>query len=261
MKSKWINDDGSRKVCYEEGCSAPVKVSGLCANHYQRAYRAGGRERFYAWNNPDGSRMVCAQLDCDRKVLAKALCDLHYRRMMRGKGPREPRKTKWNNPDGSRMECKVDTCKSPVFVKGFCTAHYHGNHRIGTIREAKPLPLCPNGCGRTMSGRSQLCGVCNQARWRYSIPVEKFIKMHRTENKKCSNRACGSTERLHIDHDHSCCDVGAFKQKHKVSCGQCVRGWLCQRCNLALGYLKDDLDVFNGLALYLEESKNPDSSK
>jgi hypothetical protein len=48
---------------------------------------------------------------------------------------------------------------------------------------------------------------------------------------------CPATEgtgfhvRLHIDHEHSCCD-------RKVSCGKCLRGLLCWECNHKLGNLE-----------------------
>ena len=39
------------------------------------------------------------------------------------------------------------------------------------------------------------------------------------------------------DHDH---ETGKF------------RGWLCHKCNLALGNVNDNVDVLRGLAIYLE---------
>lgn len=45
--------------------------------------------------------------------------------------------------------------------------------------------------------------------------------------------ACGATEKLVVDHDHSCCPG-------KNSCGACVRGILCSPCNLAEGILNGD---------------------
>jgi hypothetical protein len=47
-------------------------------------------------------------------------------------------------------------------------------------------------------------------------------------------------KKLHMDHDH---DTGAF------------RGWLCHRCNFAVGLLRDSPDVALALALYLEKQQ------
>ena len=49
-----------------------------------------------------------------------------------------------------------------------------------------------------------------------------------------------------IDHDHACC-------KASYSCGQCIRGWLCQRCNFALGYAQDNALTLRALADYLDK--------
>ena len=52
-----------------------------------------------------------------------------------------------------------------------------------------------------------------------------------------------------IDHDHSCCGP-------KRSCGKCVRGYLCQKCNSGLGFLGDNLERLKRAVEYLENGLN-----
>lgn len=64
--------------------------------------------------------------------------------------------------------------------------------------------------------------------------------------------ACGSPPgdtRLHVDHDHACCDG-------KYTCGKCVRGLLCFRCNAALGNVADNIEVLESLKRYLLRSRS-----
>ncbi len=57
---------------------------------------------------------------------------------------------------------------------------------------------------------------------------------------------CGrSDELLHIDHDHNCCPG-------KKTCGNCIRGALCQRCNRGLGQFGDDPSLLRKAADYTE---------
>lgn len=48
-----------------------------------------------------------------------------------------------------------------------------------------------------------------------------------------------------VDHDRKCCPG-------KKSCGKCVRGLIHRKCNMILGYVKDDPEVLQGLADYLD---------
>lgn len=67
--------------------------------------------------------------------------------------------------------------------------------------------------------------------WNYGLTIERVKGL-----LAAGCAVCGSDENLHIDHDHSCCPVGASPR----SCGRCVRGALCNGCNTALGLLKED---------------------
>lgn len=60
---------------------------------------------------------------------------------------------------------------------------------------------------------------------------------------------CGHDDQLCIDHDHKCCPGSR-------SCGKCVRGALCRRCNVALGLFDEDIDRLMGAAQYLLQFEN-----
>lgn len=48
----------------------------------------------------------------------------------------------------------------------------------------------------------------------------------------------------HVDHDHACCPG-------KRSCGKCLRGLLCSRCNAGLGSFRDRRDLLMAAIKYL----------
>jgi hypothetical protein len=45
----------------------------------------------------------------------------------------------------------------------------------------------------------------------------------------------GNGDGWHVDHNHDCC-------KGSRSCGECVRGILCNNCNSGLGQFKDNIE-------------------
>lgn len=58
----------------------------------------------------------------------------------------------------------------------------------------------------------------------------------------------GSPRYLAVDHDHNCCPG-------QITCGKCVRGLLCYKCNCLLGNAQDDLEVLKRAIAYLEDFK------
>lgn len=249
---KWDDENGNRLPCHEDDCENPILVSGLCRAHYLKAYKKKEHPKTLSWTNEDGSRMLCNHAECDLPIKSRGLCSKHYQAAVNSNRPKKGfRQTKWMNPDGTRMICLQEGCTNLIKTSGLCSPHYSESYRKGTDREAKPVTYCPvPGCDRVKAYRAAICGRCNQKRWRFGLDYARYMEMMQPENRKCGNVGCSNdytTSNLHIDHDHDCCPPGKFSTKTTVSCGACVRGWLCQACNTSLGLLKEDPQRISGL--------------
>jgi len=58
----------------------------------------------------------------------------------------------------------------------------------------------------------------------------------------------GQVKSLAVDHDHACCSG------HR-SCGNCVRGLICEECNHALGHVADKVEILESAISYLKQYK------
>lgn len=131
----------------------------------------------------------------------------------------------------------------------------------GGINKAKTH--CPKGHEYTEEntyvnpqGRRH-CRSCAQVNsWvqrlkKYSITVKQYVDMLAGQNDACSicHRKFLTDVKEHIDHDHDCC-------KGSTSCGKCVRGILCPRCNYLLGFVKDSSEILESAVNYLQTWKN-----
>jgi len=84
-----------------------------------------------------------------------------------------------------------------------------------------------------------------RARWtrnhkllRLGITAEEFDQMLAAQGRACAmcHKSFADGDRIFVDHDHACCP-GQVKVTPKT-CGKCIRGLLCFRCNTALGYVE-----------------------
>ena len=64
----------------------------------------------------------------------------------------------------------------------------------------------------------------------------------------CGTDTPGGNGSFAVDHDHACCPPGG-------SCGKCVRGLLCHKCNTGIGMLGDDPLLLYVAMRYLEAHK------
>ena len=94
--------------------------------------------------------------------------------------------------------------------------------------------------GRNMTQRD------HSLKWLYNITQEQYDQLLESQNGLCA--ICykpPGARRLAVDHDHDCCPG-------KKSCGQCIRGLLCGRCNIGLGYFQDNIETLIQALMYLD---------
>jgi Recombination endonuclease VII len=86
---------------------------------------------------------------------------------------------------------------------------------------------------------------------RHGLTQEQFDALMHSQDGLCA--VCkgppdGRWKVLQIDHDHKCCPG-------EKSCGACVRGLLCARCNVVAGYMEDNPMLLQELASYLKHGR------
>jgi hypothetical protein len=81
---------------------------------------------------------------------------------------------------------------------------------------------------------------------RYGLTRDDYVTLEKSQNGVC--KICGEPEkhkkRLSVDHDHSCCPGSG-------SCGKCIRGLLCFKCNKVLGQINDNKNILQKMIDYL----------
>ena len=77
----------------------------------------------------------------------------------------------------------------------------------------------------------------------YNLPIERYEEMYREQNGVCliCKNINIAGRKLAVDHDHN---TGV------------IRGLLCSKCNMGIGYFKDDVDLLRIAIDYLELHKN-----
>lgn len=116
-----------------------------------------------------------------------------------------------------------------------CVAAYYRNYYHGS-EERKAYVKAATSANRKKNH------LRNRAK-RHGLSESELKSMISQTNGLCW--ACHDREWDHIDHDHRCCSGNA-------SCGKCVRGLLCARCNQTMGWAKDDPKVLGALLRYLD---------
>ena len=82
----------------------------------------------------------------------------------------------------------------------------------------------------------------------FNISREEYNRLLQSQGGVCAicKKPPGSV-RLCVDHDHACCP------RDDGSCGKCIRGLLCRKCNRTLGFLEDSVEIAESLISYLKK--------
>lgn len=146
------------------------------------------------------------------------------------------------------MICIVEGCTRTVHVKkhSLCRTHY-GQYWRGvafTVLEHEDAPpKCRiEGCTNKQVS-SGLCGTCYGRKRAFNL---SDARLEGVLSGVCE--ICGAGGRLTVDHDHSCCPDKAYGK----TCGECVRGYLCNNCNTVLGVAKDSIESLESMIAYLQ---------
>ena len=81
----------------------------------------------------------------------------------------------------------------------------------------------------------------------FNISLDDYNKLMVEQNGVCAGCLKPFPHRnLGVDHNHKCCSGDK-------SCGKCIRGLLCVKCNATLGMCEDSIPVLKRLIVYLEK--------
>lgn len=167
--------------------------------------------------------------------------------------------------------CDVKSCTSIVrrVSEPYCSVHRNRYYKYGS---ATPTLACANkSCRVSFQWETEsilnnhYCPECSSILKRCSAYIPKqvvgitrhgislidYLKRLEAQRFSCAIPSCGvefndmtnGQRRPGIDHDHSCCKGG-------YSCGKCIRGIVCQRCNVVIhhfevnGFLFEDIDKY-----------------
>lgn len=235
-----VTDISEMPECAVSHCSirATSRAEGaLCRSHYQLSYRGIDPETRRGRSNGK-TVATCWVEGCPRGRDSKGLCNYHARRARGGM-------LKVSGDLGVVLNgpCSFEGCERPYITKNLCHSHYtqlQTGRELTELRDwgkyTKGEHVCALPKCRKVAISSGLCANHKSMQTDYRLSVAELVAVW--DNPVCSNPGCENTTRLYMDHDHS---TGKF------------RALLCNGCNSALGFLKENPDRISGLREYIEQ--------
>ena len=170
-------------------------------------------------------------------------------------------------------KCKIENCSSTkIRARGLCASHWtreqYGECKNKCNQPARDSKGLCNNCHKrggkpktrrdgtcskcnTQLNKNLRCPACNSNRKKnenlvrkYGITLEQWTKILTEQGNSC--KICyRDSKRFVVDHDHTCCPG-------RNTCGNCIRGIICENCNRALGLVSDSTTILNNMIRYLE---------
>lgn len=190
----------------------------------------------------------CSEEGCMHPAKSRGLCDSHYYQIRHRGATRRLYETR--RPKGDtliRDELGRKECRS--------CCEWLDESEFGFSKRALDgfRPVCRT-C-RSAQVREYQRGLSpgeKKRRWiwrRYRKTPQWFDQTLKSQGGRCA--VCGvddpGTRGWAVDHDHRCCSA----PQPETTCGTCIRGIVCTRCNLTLGQVDDSPELLNKMIDYL----------
>lgn len=233
---RWCQECRHNRPCATVGCNGIAKDGDHCKGCDARRRRHGA---YNAWQTKQ-----CAA------------CRKDYR--IEGAGDWRSAYCPECRPE---QTCTFPGCCEPARELGACNTHRQHKRKYGDVigrvidcihcrQEFRPLLTNSGAKGVVLfcpeCRRDQIPELWNSLKRFGVTPTFYFAMLERQAHgcAICGTKAPGGQGRFHVDHDHSC-------RQRQGSCRQCVRGLLCNWCNLGIGQLRDSAEIIARAARYL----------
>jgi hypothetical protein len=144
--------------------------------------------------------------------------------------------------------CAVAECERPVQTRGWCTKHYRRWLRHGHVEETRRWGHSVSAVDEV--ARTATCAICgpgvgvkrNRQGWRCTRGAQQYWTLQRTRLTYEQGGRCAICGEQVLD--DPCLD-------HCHATGK-VRGVLCRKCNIGLGYFEDSPKLLALATAYLQ---------
>lgn len=226
----------TRRSCSIETCERPHLANGLCSTHNARASR--------------GQPLIRPCVTCGSDIMHRTPNGWCSEACRPAPGP---------GVVGACVVCGEGVLEHSGRRKHCSTACQVADSRHRLTGQERPTESVCALCGKAFSLRRNVAGRLQRTDtlWcpdcgrespgavrfkRYGITPDQYATALERGCEICHRKV----DRLHVDHDHGCCDARKFR-----TCGKCVRGLICGPCNRALGMFQDDVAALQRAIDYL----------